>query len=117
MLIGGIAFSFIYPPFNCNGNFSVKSILAIALVVFFGTLIAYYCYLESLKYIDPSETSMFTCVEPLSASILSMIFFNVSFSFIQLVGALFIIVTISILSFSKKDDRIKEVSEEKAIAK
>lgn len=111
MLIGGIAFTFIYPPFNCSGNFSVKSILAIALVVLFGTLIAYYCYLESLKYIEPSETSVFTCVEPLSASILSMIFFNVSFSFIQLVGALCIIVTISILSFSKKDDNLEDINE------
>ena len=54
---------------------------------------------------------MFTCVEPLSASILSMIFFNVSFSFIQLVGALCIIVTISILSFSKKDDNLENINE------
>ena len=111
MLIGGLAFGFIYPPFNCSGNFSVKSILAIALVVFFGTLIAYYCYLESLKYIEPSETSMFTCVEPLSASVLSMIFFNVTFSFVQLIGALFIIVTISILSFSKNKDKSKDIKE------
>lgn len=111
MFIGGIAFSFIYPPFNCTGNFTVKSVLVIAFVVFFGTLIAFYCYLESLKYIEPSETSMFTCVEPLSASILSMIFFNVSFSFTQLIGALFIIVTISILSFSKKEDNLESVDE------
>ena len=109
MFIGGIAFSFFYPPFNCVGNWSFKSVLAIAFVVLFGTLIAFYCYLESLKYIEPYEASMFTCIEPLSASILSIIFLNVSFSLIQLVGILCIIITISILSFSKKNDNSVDI--------
>lgn len=109
MFIGGIAFSFFYPPFNCIGNWSFKSVLAIAFVVLFGTLIAFYCYLESLKYIEPYEASVFTCIEPLSASILSIIFLNVSFSLIQLVGILCIIITISILSFSKKNDNSVDI--------
>ena len=111
MFIGGIAFSLIYSPFNCSGNWSFISVLAIAFVVLFGTLIAFYCYLESLKYIEPYEASVFTCIEPLSASILSIIFLNVSFSLIQLVGALCIIVTISILSFTKKDDNPVDIEE------
>lgn len=57
-----------------------------------------------MKYIEPYKISVFTCIEPLSASILSIIFLNVSFSLIQLVCALCIIITISILSFSKKYD-------------
>lgn len=111
MFIGGIAFSFFYSPFNCTGNWSFKSVLAIIFVVLFGTLIAFYCYLESLKYIEPYEASVFTCIEPLSASILSIIFLNVSFSIIQLVGALCIIITISILSFSKKDDNSVDIED------
>lgn len=101
MLIGGLVFSFIYPPFNCTGNWSVKSFLAVLFVVIFGTLIAFYCYLESLRYIQPYEASVFGCIEPLSASILSMMFLNVIFTPIQWLGTICIIVTITILSVKK----------------
>lgn len=104
MLIGGVVFSFVQSPFNCVGNWSFESLLAIVFVVLFGTLIAFYCYLESLKYIEPYEASVFTCIEPLSASILSIVFLNVTFSLIQWIGTLCIIITISMLSLTKKGE-------------
>lgn len=104
MLIGGIAFSFIYPPFYCTGNWSLQSILAILFVVIFGTSIAFSCYLESLKYIEPYEASIMSCIEPLSAAILSIVFLNVKFSPVQWFGTLCIIITISILSLLKNDN-------------
>lgn len=103
MLIGGIALSFINSPFNCSGNWSFKSISAVAFVVIFGTLIAFSCYLESLKYIEPYEASILGCVEPLSAALLSIMFLNVKFSGIQWLGSLLIIATVSVLSVMKND--------------
>ena len=102
-LIGGIALSFINSPFNCSGNWSFKSISAVAFVVIFGTLIAFSCYLESLKYIEPYEASILGCVEPLSAALLSIMFLNVKFSGIQWLGSLLIIATVSVLSVMKND--------------
>lgn len=101
MLIGGIAFSFINSPFNCTGNWSLKSVSAVVFVVIFGTLIAFSCYLESLKYIEPYEASILGCVEPLSAALLSIMFLNVIFSGVQWIGTILIIVTISVLSVMK----------------
>lgn len=101
MLIGGSVFAFIYPPINCTGNWSIKSIFAIMFVVIFGTLIAFYCYLESLRYIQPYEASIFSCIEPLSAAVLSMVFLNVIFTPIQWLGTICIIVIITILSVKK----------------
>lgn len=101
MLIGGSSLSLIYSPFNCTGTWSMGSILAIIFVVLFGTLIAFCCYLESLKYLEPYEASLFGCIEPLSAALLSIIFLNVVFSPIQWIGTLCIIVTISLLSVMK----------------
>ncbi|MDO5518149.1 MAG: EamA family transporter, partial [Clostridium sp.] len=103
MLIGGIALSFINSPFNCSGSWSFKSASAIAFVVIFGTLIAFSCYLESLKYIEPYEASILGCVEPLSAALLSIMFLNVMFSGIQWLGSILIITTISVLSMMKGD--------------
>ena len=79
MLIGGIAFSFIHQPWNFTGKWSVSSIFAVIFVVLFGTLIAFCCYLESLKYIQATETSVLTSVEPLSAAFLSIYWLHVPF--------------------------------------
>ena len=102
MLIGGTALSFINSPFNCSGNWSFKSISAVVFVVIFGTLIAFSCYLESLKYIEPYEASILGCVEPLSAALLSIMFLNVTFSIVQWLGTILIITTISVLSIMKE---------------
>lgn len=113
MIIGGVAFSFINSPFNCSGNWSLKAIAAIVFVVIFGTLIAFYCYLESLRYIKPEEASILACVEPLSAALLSIIFLSLKFSFVEWIGTLCIIITVSILSFNKNDNDEEDVEFDK----
>lgn len=103
MLLGGISFSFIHNPLNFSGEISLDSIIAIAFVIIFGTLIAFYCYLESLKYIQPTEASILGSLESLSAAFLSIIWLNVSFAPLQWIGTIFIISTVIILSYSKKE--------------
>ena len=102
MIIGGLAFSFIHSPFNFTGEVSIISIISVIFIVIFGTLIAFYCYLESLKYLLPTESSILGCIEPLSATILSVLWLNVSFGLPELIGTACIIFTVIILSFSKK---------------
>jgi drug/metabolite transporter (DMT)-like permease len=102
MLIGGISFSFIHPPWSFQGYWSMSSFFAVAFIVIFGTLIAFYCYLESLKYISATETSLLACIEPLSAAILSVIWLRVSFGLEEWLGTLCILTTIMILSVVKK---------------
>ena len=104
MLIGGIAFSFIHHPWNFTGKISITSILAVIFVVLFGTLIAFCCYLESLKYIQPIETSVLSCVEPLSAAFLSIYWLHVPFGVPEWSGTVCIIVTIIILSRVKNKE-------------
>ena len=102
MLIGGIAFSLIHPPWHFTGDWSIPSIAAVLFVVLFGTLIAFYCYLESLNYIQPTETSVLSSVEPLSAAFLSVLWLNVPFGMFEWLGTICIIITIVILSRVKK---------------
>ncbi|HCW52767.1 MAG TPA: EamA family transporter [Clostridium sp.] len=102
MLIGGVAFCFVNSPFDCTGIWTPKSILAVAFVMIFGTIIAFSAYMESLKYIEPYEASVLGCIEPLSAAFLSIMFMNVTFSWVQWLGTILIIVTVSILSVMKK---------------
>jgi len=102
MLIGGIAFSLIHPPWHFSGDWSIPSIAAVLFVVLFGTLIAFYCYLESLNYIQPTETSVLSSVEPLSAAFLSVLWLHVPFGMFEWLGTICIIITIVILSRVKK---------------
>jgi drug/metabolite transporter (DMT)-like permease len=104
MLIGGISFSFINPPWEFQGQWSISSYFGVIFIVIFGTLIAFYCYLESLKYINASETSLLASVEPLSAALLSVIWLQVNFVVVDWVGAFCIISTIMILSITKNKD-------------
>ncbi|MCM3567787.1 DMT family transporter [Neobacillus mesonae] len=100
MLLGGIGFSFFHPPWKVQGTWSLSSFLAVVFVVILGTLIAFFCYMESLKYIHATEASLLSCAEPLSAAFLSVVWLQVSFSPAEWIGSLAIIATIFILSRS-----------------
>lgn len=102
MLIGGIFFSFIHEPWNFTGNWSTSSMFAVIFVVLFGTLIAFFCYLESLKYIEPTEASVLSSFEPLSAASLSVLWLHSPLGLAQWIGTACIIFTVIILSCSKK---------------
>jgi drug/metabolite transporter (DMT)-like permease len=106
MLIGGIAFSFIHQPWNFTGQWSIGSIFAVIFVVLFGTLVAYSCYLESLKYIQPTEASILSSVEPLSAAFLSVIWLHTPLSMSQWLGTACIILTVVILSNARNKESI-----------
>jgi len=101
MIIGGIGMSVYHQPWNVEGNFHLSSIIAIIFVIIFGTLIPFYCYLESLKYLSASETSLLACAEPLSAALLAVIWLQVSFGLGEWLGAFCIIGTIILLSKTK----------------
>lgn len=108
MLVGGISFSFIHQPWDFTGQWSTASVFAVIFVVLFGTLIAFHCYLESLKYIQPTEASILSSVEPLSAAILSVFCLHLSFGIAQWLGTVCIIFAVTILSSSKNKESVVE---------
>lgn len=102
MMIGGISFSFIHSPWEFQGHWSVPSFLAVFFVVIFGTLIAFFCYLESTKYIRASETSLLACAEPLSAAFLAVVWLRVPFGLGEWLGTFCIVLTIFLLTAVKR---------------
>lgn len=105
MIIGGIAFSFVHKPWDFTGEWAADSVLAVIFVVLFGTLIGFYCYLESLKYIQPTDASILSSAEPLSAAFLSVFWLNVPLGLAQWIGTICIIFTIIMLSFVKSNKK------------
>lgn len=102
MLIGGIGLSLLHSPFQFSGQWSIGAVFAFLFIVLFGTLLAFYMYLESLKYIRASEASVLGSAEPLSAAFVSIVWLNLSFGITEWIGMICIISTIIILSVGKK---------------
>lgn len=100
MLIGGVAL-FIY-----NQDFSVVhlahsltfSTLSILLLVIISGTLSFILYIGSLKYLNATETSLLSSIEPLVAAIVSMIWLNESFGIYQLLGGLLITTAVVFLS-------------------
>jgi drug/metabolite transporter (DMT)-like permease len=102
MLIGGVGLSLLHSPFQFSGQWSTGAVFAFLFIVLFGTLLPFYMYLESLKYIRASEASVLGSAEPLSAAFVSIVWLNLSFGITEWIGMICIISTILILSVGKK---------------
>ncbi|HET7627439.1 MAG TPA: EamA family transporter [Bacillales bacterium] len=102
MFIGGFFMSFVAPPWHLAGQqWTLSSVGAVLFVIVFGTLLAFFLYLESLHYILPMETSLLACAEPLVATISAILWLGVSFGAVQLVGGTFIVFTVVLLSMKE----------------
>ncbi|WP_241691925.1 DMT family transporter [Apilactobacillus kunkeei] len=83
---------------------SMITIVSIFFIIVFATMLAYLLYLMSTKYISPSVTGMLSAFEPLTATVLSVAFLRTHLAPVQLVGGLFIIVTVFVQTiFNRKD--------------
>ena len=98
MLIGGITMSFYQPLWQFDGICDLNMLLTLSAVILFGTALAFCAYLESTKYLSPTEISVFAALEPFSSIVLSVIFLGISFGLFELVGALIVIIAVTMLS-------------------
>ncbi|XIF20015.1 MAG: EamA/RhaT family transporter [Acetilactobacillus jinshanensis] len=77
-------------------------LIALAVIIFGGTIIGYLFYLISLKYLRPTVTGMLDCFEPLTATILSVIFLGTRMTWIEVIGALMILLTAFLQAIPEK---------------
>jgi drug/metabolite transporter (DMT)-like permease len=103
MVIGGMMMCFVVPSiFPSNIILGMDTWLLILFVVVFGTLFAFLLFVESIRHLSPTESSLLSSVEPLSAVIASIAFLHVSFGVFQALGGVCIILTVFLLSQRKE---------------
>ncbi len=100
MLFGSVAANVIHPIWQLDGELTFDALLQILIVVIFGTAVAYLIYLSSLQFISSSLASILTAFEPILATVLSVVLFQLSLSWIELLG--FVCVLASILFLQKR---------------
>ena len=98
MLLGGILLMFFHAPWDFCGDVDAAALLVFLYVVLFGTVIAFWSYLESLKYIRPSTVGILCSIEPVSAVFFSTVLLAVPFGIAESVGVLLILASIALLN-------------------
>ncbi|MDD4722485.1 MAG: DMT family transporter [Acidaminococcaceae bacterium] len=101
MFIGGIFINVFLQPWPFTGIMDMDTVMGMVVLILFGTVIAFYCYLESTKYIKASEVAALASIEPLSAVVLAVIFLNVSFGLAETAGVICIISMVFLLARQK----------------
>lgn len=104
MLTGGIFLEFIHPVWRDVPKITGMNLLGIITIIIFGTALAYLCFLGSLNYISPTVAGLLDAFEPLTATILSVIFLHMFFNFWEILGGILVLSTVFILSWAKPKD-------------
>ncbi len=102
MLLGGLALSPACPPWQFTGRWDWLAALNYAYIILFGTVMAFGCYVGSLKYIQPTEASILGSLEPLTAILLSVQLLHVPFTVMDALGSGLIIGAVLLLTLAKR---------------
>lgn len=98
LLFGGIVLSCVFKPWKYTVHFDAAVWVSLFFIIIGGSVAAYLFYANSVKWIGPEKASLFSCIEPVTATILSALWLKTNFMWIDLIGFALIISTIFILS-------------------
>lgn len=102
MLFGGLVASVMNPPWIMNVQWTALSISAFTYVVLIGTVVAFWCYLSSLKYVSAVIVGLMVCFGPLSAYLLSVFAFDLRIGLWEAAGICLVLLNVLVLSLPKK---------------
>lgn len=98
MTIGGVVLSLLFKPWQYSYKMDMGLVLAMAAIIVLGTMVAFTLYMMGVQMIGPSKASLYACVEPIAATLLSAVWLKVPFAPLDFVGFALIIATILILA-------------------
>jgi len=101
MLLGGVAFSCIHAPWQVTGEWDAYTALMVAFIVIPGGLLAFSLYLRGVKLIGGYIAMLLTSFEPLTATIISVLWLHIRFGWPEVIGGALIVSTIFLLPKEK----------------
>ena len=103
MLIGGILLACVVQVWSIPVALDVKGWLAVGGMVVVGTILAYTLYLQGVGDIGSVRASMLASIEPVSATVLSVVWLHTSFLLMDLLGFVCILATVFLLAKKKEE--------------
>jgi drug/metabolite transporter (DMT)-like permease len=104
MVIGGVLFSLFTKPWMVSGIWDLGTVGAFTYIIVFGTVISFSIFLYSLTIIGAQTASLLCSVEPLAAALVAVAWLGVTFTAMDWLGTFFILITVAILTLSKKPE-------------
>ena len=99
ILVLSFVMHFVHPSWDYAGNWNTSTVLAMVFIVIFGTTIPYLMFLNGVKYIGPTKSSLYASAEPLASTVVSVVWLKVHLEFIDYIGFVFIVAAVLLLSF------------------
>ncbi|MGF7036343.1 drug/metabolite transporter (DMT)-like permease [Paenibacillus mucilaginosus] len=114
MIIGGTGLSILHPPWGFDwSQASLYMGGLLAFIVIIGTIIPFFLFLESLRYVTAAKASILSSAEPLTSVLVGTLFLHIPMDAVQLLGSLCIILTVIVLTLPSR--RKEEAAEEPAV--
>lgn len=98
MLIGGVALGLIGKSWTFRISLPLSGWLAVAGIVFIGSIASFLLFMIGVKEIGPVRGAMLAVTEPVAATILSVLWLGTTFSATDFVGFLAILIMIFLLA-------------------
>jgi len=108
MIIGGVALALFRPPWQVEGHWDAATFAGFAVVILLGTLVSFYLSLNALRLIGPQKSSLLTCVEPLAATLLAVLWLGVAWGGMDWLGTACILTTVVLLSREQTKETLTE---------
>ena len=103
MLVGGIALMIVRQPWlHVEGTFDVAAWLCFAVVALLGSVISFGLYVSGMVHVGPTKASILCATEPLTSTILSLVWLHVVFLPMDYLGFVLVLSTIFILAIPSK---------------
>ena len=101
ILTAGVVGILIAQPWEAIASIEPQGWLAVAFIVVFGTVAAFWMYLESLKYLTPVIVGLVVCLEPLSAFVFGVCFMGLQLGWLECLGIFMVLANVVILSIKR----------------
>ena len=93
MVLAGISMSFVRAPWEVDiSSWTWTTIFYLVIVIIFGTMLAFWFYIESLQSLKAKETSLLGNIEPLTAVLATVLWLKEPFGTFQWIGATLILI-------------------------
>lgn len=98
MLLAGIMMAAYVRPWHIIGTWDWKAVGALAVVVIVGTILSFAFYMEGVRLTGAQTASLIASVEPVTATVATVLMMGVAFTMPEVIGIVIIIIAVIILS-------------------
>lgn len=113
LLLGGILLTLALQSWTVDPHMELSGYVVMFVgLVFFGTILGFSFYFQAVSDIGAAKTSLIASIETVSATLFAVLWLGTSFSWIDIVGFVFIMATVFLLA--KPTKTIEEIQEEQA---